>query len=181
MKVKVPKKIIGLDLSLTSTGLVSYLLSDGSETIKTIKTNNKTTYMNRYDQVLTEIKSEVLNNDPLFLIEGYSFGSFSKSTAMSNLIELGGIIKFYLWQRGLEVISVPPTLLKKFITGKGNAKKEDIKLGIYKKYGKEFKTSDEADAYGLMAIGYSYVTGKSVNGKPLTAAELECFSKLIFT
>ena len=73
---------------------------------------------------------------------------------------------------------MPPTILKKFITGKGNAKKEDIKLALYKKYQKEFKNSDEADAYALTMFGLKYLAiNSSFNSSP-TAAEKECIMKV---
>lgn len=178
MKMRTPKKIVGLDLSLTSTGVVVYNFETQVADATAVRTYSKQSYMHRYNHILNEVKKATLGGNTVFFIEGYSFGSFSKSTAMSNLIELGGIIRFYLWGEGVSFIVVPPTLLKKFVTGKGNAKKEDIKLGIYKRYACEFETSDEADAYGLMAMGYAYFMGKLINGKELTNIERDCISKL---
>lgn len=178
MKIRTPEKIVGLDLSLTSTGVVYCFPEAGTIQSAIIKTSPKQNYMERYNQILDEVRVACRSKDVIFFIEGYSLGSFAKSTAMSNLIELGGIIRFYLWEQGIPFIIVPPTLLKKFVTGKGNAKKEDIKLGIYKRYAKEFKTSDEADAYGLVAMGYAYFTGKLLNGKELTLPEQECMKRI---
>jgi Holliday junction resolvasome RuvABC endonuclease subunit len=97
---------------------------------------------------------------------------------MSSIIELSGIIKYDLTARERTYVDVPPTILKKFITGKGNAKKEDIKLALYKKYQKEFKNSDEADAYALTMFGLKYLAvNSSFNGSP-TAAEKECILKV---
>lgn len=178
MKIEIPNKIIGLDLSLTSTGVAVYSVVDNSDFTRVIKTNNKNSYMDRYHKILAEIEREILDLNSIVFIEGYSLGSFSKSTAMSNLIELGGIIRASLWKRNVKYVVVPPTTLKKFLTGKGNSKKEDIKLNVYKKYGKEFKTSDEADAYGLMALGYAFLCNKTITGKELTSVERDCCSKL---
>jgi crossover junction endodeoxyribonuclease RuvC len=178
MKMKLPEKIVGLDLSLTSTGIVTYAMSSAVECNKVVKTTNKYDYMTRYNKILAEIEIEIAETEAIFFIEGYALGSFSKSTAMSNLMELGGIIKFYLWENGVDFIVVPPTSLKKFVTGKGNSKKEDVKLGIYKRYGREFVTSDEADAFGLMAFGYAYFMGKLLTGKELTITEKDCITKI---
>jgi Holliday junction resolvasome RuvABC endonuclease subunit len=43
-----------------------------------------------------------------------------------DLGELSGILKWKLWERGINVEIVPPTTLKKWATGKGNADKKLI-------------------------------------------------------
>lgn len=172
--------IIGLDLSLTSTGIGVYSLAEDCIYTKSIKTSNKNSYMSRYKEIVNAIQEidHFLSVGSLFFIEGYSYGSFGKSSFMSNLIELGGIVKYDLVSRGRIYIDVPPTILKKFITGKGNAKKEDIKLGLYKKYHKEFKNSDEADAYALTIFGLKYLEICSIFNVSSTTYEKECLSKV---
>lgn len=173
--------IIGLDLSLTSTGIAVYTNVIRSSTqidellnsytnyripafpsvhfwTKAVKTSSKTNYHTRYLTILNEIMTLVQQlggnpNNILIIIEGYSFGSFSASSSTAGLVELGGIIKFSLTAHGFSYITVPPTVLKKFVTGKGNSKKEDMKVSLYKKISLEFNTSDEADACGLMLFG----------------------------
>ena len=172
--------IIGLDLSLTSTGVSVYSISENTIITESIKTSNKNSYMQRYRIILdriTEIDHFIVPA-AIYFIEGYSFGSFGKSSSMSNLIELGGIIKYDLTNRERFYIDVPPTVLKKFVTGKGNAKKEDIKLALYKKYHKEFKNSDEADAYALTMFGLKYLALASNFNNNTTAAEKECILKV---
>jgi len=172
--------IIGLDLSLTSTGVSIYSLAEDSITTESIKTSNKNSYMQRYKIILDRLLEIDHFTLPcsIYFIEGYSFGSFGKSSSMSNLIELGGIIKYDLTNRERFYIDVPPTVLKKFVTGKGNAKKEDIKLALYKKYHKEFKNSDEADAYALTMFGLKYLALASSLNSNTTAAEKECILKV---
>jgi crossover junction endodeoxyribonuclease RuvC len=174
------KLIIGLDLSLTSTGISIYNILEDVFTSEAVKTSNKYSYVERYKKILDRIIDidHFLEPGSFFFIEGYSFGSFGKSTAMSNLIELGGIIKFDVVNRGRQYIDIPPTILKKFITGRGNAKKEDIKLGIYKKYQREFKTSDEADAFALAVFGVKYLEIPTTQFGKLTLLEKECIDKV---
>lgn len=47
---------------------------------------------------------------------------------------------------------VSPSSVKQFTTGKGNSRKEDMKLHIFKRWGAEFRTNDEADSYALAQI-----------------------------
>jgi len=49
----------------------------------------------------------------------------------------------------IEITAYTPTELKKFITGKGNAKKQIIIQQVYKKYGIEFEDDNLADAFVL--------------------------------
>lgn len=93
----------------------------------------------------------------LVMIEGYAFaGKFINYVQY----ELGSVIRMALWERGYSFVEVPPTSLKKFVTGKGNAKKDLMLLNVYKRW--EFDTDDdnEADAYGLAQFGRA-MTGEA--------------------
>jgi crossover junction endodeoxyribonuclease RuvC len=52
---------------------------------------------------------------------------------------------------------VPPTSLKKFVTGRGNAKKNEMLLGVYKQWGVEFSDDNQADAFALEKFGLAYL------------------------
>jgi Holliday junction resolvasome RuvABC endonuclease subunit len=75
-----------------------------------------------------------------------------------HLGELGGVLKTMLWERGIDVLIVPNTVLKKVIIGKagGNVKKavtkEDM-VSALAGYGYRVAQFDEADATGLMLCG----------------------------
>jgi Holliday junction resolvasome RuvABC endonuclease subunit len=49
--------------------------------------------------------------------------------------------------------------LKKYAAGKGNAKKQEMLLQIYKRWGLEFNDDNAADAYSLGRLA----TGTSIN------------------
>jgi hypothetical protein len=86
-------------------------------------------------------------------IEGYAFGS-----QMANMLgELGGAVKLTLYYTLNEPdcfpLIVPPTSLKKYITGKGTGvKKNQVLLSVYKKWGVEFTDDNAADSYGLARL-----------------------------
>lgn len=49
-------------------------------------------------------------------------------------------------------LRVPPMTLKKFAAGKGNAKKQEMLLQIYKRWGIEFSDDNAADSYALARL-----------------------------
>jgi Holliday junction resolvasome RuvABC endonuclease subunit len=49
-------------------------------------------------------------------------------------------------------LKVPPMTLKKFAAGKGNAKKQEMLLQIYKRWGLEFNDDNAADSYALARL-----------------------------
>lgn len=82
----------------------------------------------------------------LVALEGYSFGSKFNHEIMYSI---GTVIRYFLWQSEYDYKVIPPSTLKKFVTGKGNSKKDLMLLGVYKNWG--FDTTDDnlSDAYGI--------------------------------
>jgi Holliday junction resolvasome RuvABC endonuclease subunit len=79
-------------------------------------------YENIASWVLT-ILADFDKKDLVILIEDYSFGSKGK---VFNLAENCGILKYMLYKQGYKFFTVPPTVVKKYATGKGNATKEKM-------------------------------------------------------
>lgn len=81
-------------------------------------------------------------------IEGYAFGS-----QMANMLgELGGVTRMALARHDIYPLVIPPTTLKKYITGSGSGQKNLILLHTYKKWGQTFTDDNAADAYGLARL-----------------------------
>jgi crossover junction endodeoxyribonuclease RuvC len=79
-------------------------------------------------------------------------GSVLQSHAALKLGELAGAVKLEILKKGHYPLQVPPMTLKKFASGKGNAKKQEMLLQIYKKWGKEFSDDNAADSYALARL-----------------------------
>ena len=56
-------------------------------------------------------------------LEGYGFSGAGKGSE-SKLAENTGLLKNKMWKNKISFKSYPPTVIKKFATGKGNANKE---------------------------------------------------------
>lgn len=168
--------IIGIDLSLTSTGLVQ--IGRCKESVTTIKTKPKDgSKIFRYEKIRKEIMSWVRRVDYVF-IENYAFKINPKQTSsIVSLAELGGIVKWALTKRtGRIPFVVSPSTLKLFVSGHGHSKKEEMRLAAYKKWGKEFENSDECDAYGLALLGSMLIHGPD---KEVLAYEKRCIDTVI--
>lgn len=95
--------------------------------------------------------------------------------------ELGAVVKLALrTMPGLEFprcypTIVAPTSLKKFVTGNGGAKKSDVKLHVYKRWGAEFSDDNKADSYGLARIAAAL---QWPEGQELTKVQNDVLAKL---
>jgi Holliday junction resolvasome RuvABC endonuclease subunit len=58
-------------------------------------------------------------------------------------------------------LKVPPMTLKKYAAGKGNAKKQEMLLQIYKRWGIEFNDDNAADSYALARLAAKSTTGST--------------------
>ena len=70
--------------------------------------------------------------------------------------ELHGTTRMYFYENfsgsSQFPLRVPPTMVKKFATDRGNAKKNEVLLSVYKKYGVEFTDDNLADSYVIARI-----------------------------
>jgi crossover junction endodeoxyribonuclease RuvC len=139
---------IGIDPSLTSTGIS--VVNDEGKLIDGRAVVTKYTGPQRLVLIRDAVKLFLaIHNPAMVCIEGYAMGAKWGREAAG---ELGGILRVLFWECGLTWKEVAPPQLKKFITGKGVAEKDHILLAVYKKYGEEFKSNDEADAFVLAQI-----------------------------
>lgn len=159
-------KIVGIDASLTSTGIAVF--EDGD--IKTLAIQSGLTGPERLIEIRNKVQDVVTGAD-MVLIEDYAF---SRGDKAHQIGELGGVLRVMFCEMDLRVIKVAPSAVKKFATGKGNAKKELMIKEVYKRWKFECDTNDEADAYTILQIGLAYTN--RVNG--LTAFQKEVIDAL---
>jgi crossover junction endodeoxyribonuclease RuvC len=148
-------RIMGVDPSLTATGYASVAdhgkITTGLLLTKHMRGLERLQFIRNY---LAHVLDEV---DPsLVAYEGYAMGVPAGKGRAFDLGELGGVLKLMLWERKIPILIVPPTSLKLFATGSGNADKEQVKKKMARHRGGLFKSGDEADAYALLLMGMAY-------------------------
>jgi Holliday junction resolvasome RuvABC endonuclease subunit len=98
-------------------------------------------------------------------------GTVLASHSALKLGELAGLVKLTIWdyfdgnlysaipyeEHIRTPLQIPPMTLKKYATGKGTAKKQEMLMQIYKRWGIEFNDDNAADSYALarLAAGVS--------------------------
>ncbi len=139
---------IGIDLSLSSPGFCIYnekmysfyFFSDKKKlnnfkhidsqnnfyinfSPPTVKNDDIDGRIQRYKEITDDIINTVyhLNTNSLVGIESYSYGSVGQG--VTKLVEIGGILRYKLVDLKFKIKECPPTQIKKFFTGKGNATK----------------------------------------------------------
>lgn len=143
-------KIVGIDASLTGTGVAVVNCSLRTETIQSKKAGPE-----RLIELRERIK-QIVAGANLVVIEGYAF---AKGNSAHQLGELGGVLRVMFHEMGLRVLEVAPGQVKKFATGKGVADKRDMSIAVLKRWGVDFTTDDETDAFVLAMIGRAYISG----------------------
>lgn len=159
------KVVVGIDASLTGFGLCIFGVDETSGEMW----NRLTRYASKKKGIerLIDIRnwfSMRLSEAGLIsyvAMEGYAWGSDYNREVMG---ELGGVIKVALFEHlaaqeegVVPCVLVPPQSLKKFTTGKGGAKKEQMLLAVFKKWKVDAHSNDEADAYSLARVAAAIV------------------------
>ena len=163
--------VLGLDLSLVGTGCI--VIESNKVKLSRLITSKPSgkkpiDELKRLLGIVDKIRSIIIKNDiDLICIEGIAFMA-RNSGALSQLSGLNYLVRNIAYDDDVKFIIVPPTMLKKFVTGKGNCAKELMLLETYKRYGISFSDNNLCDAYGLAKIAEAIVEKKEKLTKPQT-------------
>lgn len=144
------KLTVGLDLSLTSTGIVVW----EEEVLFAI--NPKTQPRDggpesRTAIILDAISVALKSYEPRVVdVENHAFGAIGGDTRPHELL---GVVRFTLWNEGRTMRVVAPNTVKKFATGNGRASKEEM-LEAAKVFWPDCPNHDLADALFIAKRAY---------------------------
>lgn len=169
------RTVVGIDPSLSGFAVATGT-ADGVTSVEEWKTKpagslvvNRMVRASRLVEGAVDLTQKL--RAELVVIEGYSYGSAGNA---KDIVELGGALRYRMWAAGLVVLEVPPSTLKKWATGKGNADKTFVATELTRLYGRAFVSNNQSDAFALCEIGRQVVG----LGEPATAAQREAITKL---
>lgn len=155
-------RIIGLDLSLTSTGVAG--IHHGQWWTDRIRTKELRGHP-RIAYLLDAVGGFTRRAD-LVVIEGLAYDAHDTNRGNAGL---SWLVRHGLWRRGIAYVLVPPANRCQYATGKGRADKRHVVAAVQATYGAAVVTNDdEADALVLAAMGARHV-GRPIDGQlPVT-------------
>lgn len=170
-----PNAVLGIDPSIRSTGV-----SNGKEhiIIKTEPSDLETLYGNllrRTQEIVAKLviyinKHYSPDDEILVVLEGAAL-----SPGSNHLFEMGWLYDELhtrlpaMLDQKLHIIQVPPSSMKRWISGKGNTPKEELPAIVKEKYGVEFeldKGHDKCDAFILYKMGVAILDGTYTHVPP---------------
>jgi hypothetical protein len=162
-------RILGLDLSLTSTGVATCLAGDDA-TVYRIRTAAVAKLEVGRDKPLADVRGAQQryraiadaiatiarrgNQVDLVLIEGamYGFGGAQEQYGTDDRTELACVVKDKLCDVA-PIMLVAPGTHKAWATGSGRAGKDEVLSAMTLRHGHPFTKNDEADAMALCTLG----------------------------
>lgn len=155
-------RIIGLDLSLTATGVA--MIDDGVVTVSTIRSAGKAAAsleeragrIARLASQASAAAASPLTTADLVVIEQ---PAFSRTTGHHHdRSGLWWLVVQRCLSEGAIVAEVTPSGLKKYACGKGNADKDAVLLAVARRYPEvAIRNNNEADALILAAMGADHL------------------------
>lgn len=141
-------KVVGLDLSITATGLAHTV--DGVACWHLIKPKSIK------DWRLSEIKAQVKE-----CVTGANFALVEmlppnmKGAGITGMVQ--GVIRDMLIEAGIPYGDIGPSSLKKYATGRGGASKTEMSLAAMKRGGVELAEDNLCDAWWLWVMANDYM------------------------
>jgi len=160
---------IGIDQSLTGFGLSFIDLSAPSGEHSTWVYKSPYSGVQRLDDIRMWVLGKIKSSGMSWSIYDVAMeGTVLASHSALVLGELAGLVKLTLWDWDkIRPLQIPPMTLKKYASGKGTSKKQEMMLQIYKRWGVEINDDNAADAYSLARIAAGF------NIDPIEAAIIE--------
>lgn len=172
--------VVGIDPSLTSTGLVVINKGIVTEQHAIVSKPSKEKTPKAETERLMTIRDSITRSvvtarkPSVVLIEGLAFMA-RNTTALVQLAGLNYFIRETLVRGMIPFVIVSPTSLKKFASGKGNVDKNVVMMEVYKRWGFSPENSDVCDAFVLAQIGLALCREPS---QPLIKPQAEVINLL---
>lgn len=152
-------RFVGIDPS-TKTGFV-ILDSNGEVLVEEEIRATATKDPARMIGIARQIKAHLEPNDKI-IIEGFAYNA--RGNSVDFQYGLGWLIRAMLFIEKHSYTDATPSQVKKFASNKGNAKKEDLVLPLYKKWGYEHPSDNVRDALIMAKMAYFMYNPNGLQG-----------------
>lgn len=144
-------KIAGIDPSTFTAITVMDLSTDTSSS--TLLNYPKLRGVERAQSIARAVRGILVEHDvKAVAIEGFAFNNHH---TLVTMVEVSTMLKAAMLDLKIPWWEVPPTVLKKWTTGKGNAKKDGMAESVKERWGyvpRESKGDDLVDSYALSRL-----------------------------
>lgn len=163
-------RVVGVDLSLTTTGVAT--TSGGSATVSTLTSKplgDSWAAREARLGLLAETVADAVGAPELVVLEGPSYGS--RGGHQHDRAGLWWLV--YSALAGISPLAVvPPSTRARYATGRGNAAKDAVLAAVVRRYADvEVTNNDEADALVMAAMGVRWLGAPLEDSMP--AANLD--------
>lgn len=157
---------VGLDLSLSETGLVAITSKGGLIDDRVLKVKKGVVKEERLSALAGLIDDWLEGYSDRIEAVGIEHYAMGARNQLAQCGEWGGLVRVMLHRRGLPFLEIAPTSLKLYATGQGNSKgKTGVVLAVMRKYGHEFPNDNIADACVLAFMARAMATGQGSGPK----------------
>lgn len=139
-------RVVGIDPSLSATGIAHW-----NGQLDTRPPRKGLTGVDRIRDIRAQLIT-VAQSAHLVVIEGPAY-SRQLGAGHHEAAGLWWAIVDIVHTRDIPYAVVPPTTLKKYATGRGNAAKPDMRMALYRRTGVDVGDDNEVDAAWLRAMG----------------------------
>lgn len=158
---------VGIDQSLTGFAMTAVNISNPSSYETWVYKSPKTGVRRLADiRYWMMEKFDFLDSQNCRVKDIAMEGTVLASHSALKLGELAGLVKLTIWDyfdgnlysvipyedHIRTPLQIPPMTLKKYAAGKGTAKKQEMLMQIYKRWGVEFNDDNAADSYALARL-----------------------------
>jgi crossover junction endodeoxyribonuclease RuvC len=158
--------VVGVDVSLAATGVgcqhsACVIASKGTRDDTLAQRQQRLRHLRRQIIARAGVGCPDCDSEPqLVVIEGPSYASAASASAHDRS-GLWWLLIDAFTVRGWRVVEVPPSSLKKYATGKGNASKDQVLASAVRRFDFSIDNNNAADAAWLAALGHDLL------GQPL--------------
>ena len=138
---------VGIDPSINGTGII-VLDKDANiveQKLFSVKADTFEESLVKYEKEIEFIANMIALH--AVYLEGPAYQATGQVILQMGALHF--ITRLFLFKKQKNYKIIAPGTLKKFVTGKGNSKKELMLMKTFKRWGVEFEDNNLCDAYGL--------------------------------